>query len=72
MLKLFLLSLSLIFIAFLLFGIKVLFNKRAKFPVTQIGHNKIMRKKKIYCPNTMDAIERKNCKSCDLMNQHIN
>ncbi|MEA3505524.1 MAG: hypothetical protein U9R32_10085 [Bacteroidota bacterium] len=66
MIKLFLLTLVLVFIAVLLMGIKVLFFKNQKFPETQIGHNKVMKKRKIYCPKTLDAIERKNCDSCSI------
>jgi len=62
--KVFLLTLVLVLIAVILMGIKVLFFKNAKFPETQIGHNKVLRKRKIYCPKTLDAIERKKCGSC--------
>ncbi|MCF8370255.1 MAG: hypothetical protein K9H64_01450 [Bacteroidales bacterium] len=44
-------------IAFLGLGIKIFFSKEGKFPETHVGHNKEMRKRKIYCIKTQDRME---------------
>ena len=58
-LKVFLLSLSLIAIAFAGLGISILIKKKGQFPNTNIGGNKEMIKRGIYCAQTLDKIERK-------------
>ncbi|MEA3446591.1 MAG: hypothetical protein U9R19_17890 [Bacteroidota bacterium] len=35
----------------------ILFKKNGSFPEHRIGHNKEMRKRKIYCVNTQEKIE---------------
>lgn len=55
-----LLSAGLLFIALLGMSVGILFRKDHKFPEHRVGHNKAMRKKKIYCAKTQDAVERKN------------
>lgn len=37
-------------------GVQVFFSKKKKFPETHIGHNKEMRKRKIYCAQTQQKI----------------
>jgi rRNA maturation endonuclease Nob1 len=64
MLEVFLVSVVLVLIAVSILGFKLLFIKDGKFPETEIGHNKEMRKRGIYCAKTMDVIERKACASC--------
>lgn len=59
MLKVFLISLGLIAIAFAALGIKILIKKKGEFPHTHIGGNKEMIKRGIYCAQTYDKIERK-------------
>ncbi len=44
-------------VAFLGLGTKIFFKKDGKFPEHRVGHNKDMRKKKIYCVKTQDKIE---------------
>ena len=73
-LKLILLSVFLISISFVIMGIKVLFSKTRKFPVTEIAKNPDMRKLGISCPRTLDALSRKGktdfsgCVNCTLYN----
>ncbi len=55
-LKLLLLSIVLIAIAFLGLGIQIFFSKKKKFPETKVGHNKDMREKKIYCYKTQQKM----------------
>lgn len=55
-----LLSVGLLFIALLGMSVGILFRKDHQFPEHRIGHNKVMRKKKIYCAKTQDVVERKN------------
>ncbi|MGM0566583.1 MAG: hypothetical protein ACQESX_07505 [Bacteroidota bacterium] len=64
MLKLILLSLAIVLIAIAILGFKLFFLKNGKFPQTEIGKNKEMRKRGIYCAKTMDVIDRKACASC--------
>jgi len=73
-----LLAIGLVGIVFLLLAIKNLTAKMITghadvFPETSIGGNKKLKKAGIYCPQTLDAIERKkvkneilaaSCKSC--------
>lgn len=40
----------LVALAFILFGVKILFHKSHKFPETSAGHNREMRKRGITCP----------------------
>jgi len=40
-------------------GVQVFFSKKKKFPSTKIGHNKEMKKRQIYCPQTQDKIAQK-------------
>ncbi len=58
MIKVLLLSLLLVGIAFLGIGFNIVF-RRKKFPDTHIGGNKEMQKRGIYCAKTTDGIERK-------------
>ncbi|MCD6555950.1 MAG: hypothetical protein J7K64_02035 [Bacteroidales bacterium] len=53
---LFIFSLILIAIALIGLGIQIFFSKKKKFPETRIGHNKNLRKKKIYCMKTEQVI----------------
>ena len=57
--KLILLSIGLLALAFSGLAIKLLLNRNAKFPEHRVGHNKEMRKRKIYCVNTQDRMEQK-------------
>ncbi len=73
-----LLSIGFVAVAILLLAIKNLTAKMITghtdvFPEIGIGHNKKLKKAGIYCPKTLDAIERKkvkdeilasSCKSC--------
>jgi hypothetical protein len=51
------LAVMLIAIAFLGLGIKIFFSREGKFPEHHVGHNKEMRKRKIYCAKTQDRME---------------
>jgi|AntRauTorcE11897_2_1112592.scaffolds.fasta_scaffold21176_2 rRNA maturation endonuclease Nob1 len=64
MLKLLLFSVLLVFIAISILGFKLFFMKNGKFPQTEIGKNKEMRKRGIYCAKTMDMVDRKACAAC--------
>jgi len=57
-------TIVMILIATVFIGIKILFSSSAKFPQHRIGHNREMRKREIYCPRTMDKIERSACVNC--------
>ncbi len=59
MLILKLIGLSVIFlgIAFGAMALRILFKKDGKFPEHRVGHNREMRKRKIYCVKTQDKIE---------------
>lgn len=59
MLKVLLLAMVLVLIAIAIMGFRVFFMKDKKFPETEVGHNKEMRKRKIYCAKASDKIERK-------------
>jgi len=59
LLKLVFISSILIGLVMLGLGVQVFFSKRKKFPSTKIGHNKEMKKRKIYCPQTQDKIAQK-------------
>ena len=65
MLKVFIFTSVLLLLAILFLGIKIFFTKSGKFPQTRIGNNKDMKKKGIYCAKTLDAIERKDCQTCN-------
>ena len=56
-LKLIGVTVMLMAVAFLGLGTKIFFKKDGKFPEHRVGHNKDMRKKKIYCVKTQDKIE---------------
>ena len=55
-LTIFLLSIGLIAIALIGLGIQTFFSKKKKFPETSVGHNKALRKRKIYCIKTEQVI----------------
>ncbi len=59
LLKLLLLSIGLIALAFSGIAIKMLIKKNGTFPEHRVGHSKAMRQKKIFCANTQDKIDRK-------------
>ena len=52
------LLISIIFIGFAVvgFAVKIIFTKSGKFPETMVGHNKELRKRKIYCIKTEQKI----------------
>ncbi len=50
--KVLLLSIGLVTIAFIGFGINILFKKNGHFPEGSVGKNKALRAKKIYCMKT--------------------
>ncbi len=54
--KILLLSIGMIAIAFVGFAINVLFKKNGKFPDGSVGKNKTLRNKKIYCIKTEQKI----------------
>ncbi len=59
MIKVIFLSILLLALAFLALAIGILLKKDGKFPVSQIGHNKALRKKGIECPQTQDMKEQR-------------
>lgn len=58
-LKLIVLSVVLLALAMSGLGIKILLKKNGAFPEHRIGHNRNMRKKKIFCVNTQSKIDDK-------------
>ena len=56
------LTFVLILIAFIGLGVQTFFSKKKTFPETNVGHNKALRKRKIYCVKTQQAILDKNFK----------
>ncbi len=58
----FILSVLLIAAALIGLGIQTFFSKKKAFPETRVGHNKNMRKNKIYCIKTQQRILDKNYK----------
>ncbi|OQY03147.1 MAG: hypothetical protein B6I20_05630 [Bacteroidetes bacterium 4572_117] len=61
-LQVLLISVLLLGLAFVGFAVKIIFLKSGKFPDTKVGHNKEMRKRKIFCINTQQKIIDKNIK----------
>ncbi len=68
--KLFLITIVIMAIAFLGLGVQTFFSKKKKFPETKVGHNKQMRKNKIFCYLTQQKMIDKGldnsggCSSC--------
>lgn len=58
--KILILSIIIIAIAGAGMAITILLKKNGQFPQTQVGHNKEMRKRKIYCAKVQDQIEYRN------------
>ncbi len=54
--KILLLSIGILAIAFIGFSINILFKKNGRFPEGSVGKNKVLRKKKIYCIKTEQKI----------------
>ena len=67
-LTIFILSLALIGIALIGLGIQTFFSKKKAFPETRVGHNKVLRKKKIYCFKTQQAVIDKDYKQKSSIN----
>ncbi|GEM_PF-121187 len=65
MFQVFVITSILVLISFLILGFNIFFTKKGKFPETRIGHNKALRKKGIYCPRTLDTLDRKACQACE-------
>ncbi len=59
MLKVILLAMGLMAIVFILMAIKMLLKKNGAFPNLHIGGNSELKKRGIYCVQTMDKLERK-------------
>ncbi len=55
-LTIFILSIGLIGIALVGLGVQTFFSKKKAFPETNVGHNKALRKRKIYCVKTQQAV----------------
>jgi hypothetical protein len=61
--KILLLSIGLVAIAFIGFGINVLFKKNGQFPDGSVGKNKALRDKKVYCMKTEQKLIDKQIKA---------
>lgn len=61
-LTVFILSMGIIGISLIGLGVQVFFSKNKKFPETRVGHNRNMRKRKIYCIKTQQKIIDKKTK----------
>lgn len=68
MFKLIVITIFLLALAVFILAIKIIFVKNGKFPETGVGHNKEMRKRKIYCYKTQQSIIDKKL----IMNLHTN
>ena len=55
MIKTLLIGMILLFVAFLLMGIRVFFTKKGEFPNTHVGGNKALTDRGIHCASTQDA-----------------
>ncbi len=55
-LTIFILSLVLLGVALIGLGVQTFFSKKKAFPETRVGHNKKLRKQKIYCIKTEQAV----------------
>lgn len=66
MLKVFLVAIALIAIAFSALGIRVLFTKNGQFPHTHVGGNRELMKRGIFCAQTWDKMEQKKVKKAML------
>ncbi len=60
MLKLLLISVFLMSVAFFLFAIGMVFKKNGEFPNTHVGGNRALAKKGVSCATTQDRIARKD------------
>ena len=65
LLKIFLISLIFVGIAFAALSIKLLFKKNGEFPNSSISKNKELKKRRIFCARTQDKIANNEvCNSC--------
>ncbi len=78
--KVFLVVLVIVALCFLGLGVQTFFSKKKKFPDYEVGHNKEMRKRGIYCMRTQQMIIDKElikkrleggCDGCELVKEHI-
>jgi len=57
-------------LCFLGLGVKIFFSKEGKFPETEVGHNREMRRRGITCPRQDEMAQRKkahlSCEGCGL------
>ncbi|NPA68175.1 MAG: hypothetical protein GXO50_06160 [Chlorobi bacterium] len=67
-LTLFASALVLLGIALIGLGVQTFFSKKKEFPETRVGHNRTLRKKKIYCVKTEQAVIDKNYKQKNVKN----
>jgi hypothetical protein len=58
----FIISVVLVGTAFIGLGMQTFFSKKKTFPETRVGHNKALRKNKIYCISTQQAVLDKDYK----------
>ncbi len=72
-LKLIILSLPLVAISLFVMSFRIIFSRRGRFPVTEIGKSPEMKKLGIHCPRTEEALIRKGkpsdyagCVNCSL------
>ncbi len=59
MIKIFLLSIILIAVVFVLFSVNIIFKKKGEFPSLHISENKEMSKRGITCATSQDRIAKK-------------
>lgn len=57
--KVILLAVALVSVAFLAMAVRILIKKGGKFPNTHVGGNKFLKRNKIYCAQTQDKLEQK-------------
>lgn len=60
--KVILLAVALISVAFFGLAIQIVLKKNGKFPDTHVGHNREMKKRGIVCAKTFDRIEQAKVK----------
>lgn len=70
LLKIFIISIIVLTIAFLGLGVQTFFSKKKSFPQTRISRNKEMRKRKIYCAESEQkmidkGVGKSSCNNCN-------
>lgn len=68
-LKVLLLSMVIMTIVVIAFGVKIFFKKGGQFPSSHVGNNEGLKKEGVYCATTQDKLEQFNVKKARLHKQ---